>query len=463
MKRLGLAAAAVSTLVWTAPAFAAADAADLAAIRSDISSLRHDYESKIKDLEARLKKAEAEAKAAKASVAAAQVSAKSSAAAAQQTAQVAQAAPAAEPVSQSITPRAPTAANAFNPGIAAVLNGFFFASSRDPGNARIPGFSLGDEAGLPSRGFNIGKSELALFANIDPFLKGSLNISFDSEDHVHVEEAYLQTTDIGGGVTVKAGRFFSGIGYLNERHAHDWSFSDAPLPYRAFLGNQYGDDGVQVRWLAPVSIFLEFGAEWYRGDEFPAANAPSAGKGTETAYVHAGDDLNMSSSWLAALSYIHSHAGGRETAGDVFTGTDDTGVLSLVYKWAPHGNPTVQNLILSGELFYGNENGIFDAVPVDYNRWGWYAQGVYKFMPQWSFGLRYAELNSDGVGAALADSTLDTLGHTPRAETALLEYDTSEFGRLRLQYTHDQADFKANDEILLQYTVIYGPHGAHRY
>jgi hypothetical protein len=34
---------------------------------------------------------------------------------------------------------------------------------------------------------------------------------------------------------------------------------------------------------------------------------------------------------------------------------------------------------------------------------------------------------------------------------------------LRLQFTHDQADVKSNDELLMQYTVIYGPHGAHRY
>ena len=90
-------------------------------------------------------------------------------------------------------------------------------------------------------------------------------------------------------------------------------------------------------------------------------------------------------------------------------------------------------------------------------------QGVYQFMPQWSVGLRYAALGSSDPGAALAGSLLDDLGHAPRAETALLEYDTSEFGRLRLQYTHDEADLKPNDMLLFQYTVIYGPHGAHRY
>jgi hypothetical protein len=42
---------------------------------------------------------------------------------------------------------------------------------------------------------------------------------------------------IGSDPTVRAGRFFSGIGYLNEQHAHTWDFVDTPLAYRAMLGN----------------------------------------------------------------------------------------------------------------------------------------------------------------------------------------------------------------------------------
>ena len=35
-----------------------------------------------------------------------------------------------------------------------------------------------------------------------------------------------------------------GIGYLNDKHMHAWDFADQPLPYQAFLGDQYLDDGV---------------------------------------------------------------------------------------------------------------------------------------------------------------------------------------------------------------------------
>jgi hypothetical protein len=215
--------------------------------------------------------------------------------------------------------------------------------------------------------------------------------------------------------------------------------------------------------LAPTNIFLELGAEWFRGDAFPAGGAANHGTGTVTAFAHAGADINDSSSWLAGLSFLHAESDRRQTRGDVFSGTDNLGIASLVYKWAPGGNPTIRNLILSGEFFFDRESGSFNGIPVDYDRTGWYLQGVYQFMPRWSFGLRYAELGTSGVGAALSGSTLDDLGHTPRAETALLEFDTSEFGRMRVQYTHDNSDIRPLDQVLFQYTVIYGPHPAHRY
>lgn len=472
MKKLGLAAALMAgASFFIAPAYAD-DNADLAAIKKQLNAIDHEYRAKIADLEVRLKKAEADAKAARIAAA----TANKSAGEAQTNAQAAQVT--VQQVAQTVQQSAdavpaetnrPAAANAFNPGIAAVLNGFYSASSRKPGNQRIAGFAIGDDAKLLPNGFSLGESEVSFAANIDPEMAGFLDISFDRENHPDIEEAYVRSTDLPWGFTLKAGRFLSSIGYTNERHAHDWSFSDSALPYRAFLNTQYGDDGVQIRWLAPTDTFLEFGAEWFRGDEYPAAGAAHGGQGTMTAFVHSGDDINESSSWLAGLSYLHTRAADRVTsnplslADDSFTGNDDLGIASLVYKWAPGGNPTVHNFTAVGEFFYDKEKGFFDGVPIDSKRNGWYLQGVYQFMPQWSFGLRYAQLAGDGVPSALTGSALDDFGHTGRASTALLEYDTSEFGRLRLQYTHDQTDLKANDEILLQYTVIYGPHGAHRY
>jgi hypothetical protein len=446
--------AASIAMLGQAPA-SAAPADNLATIRSEIMKLKEEYEGKIQDLEDRLAKAEAEAAAAKAAAATAQSTAED----AQKTAAASQAAPPPAPE----PPRPPASSNAFNPNVAAVLNGFYSAASRDPAAARIPGFALGDEARGLERGFSLGESEINFNANIDPFLFGWLNLSLPDNHSVSVEEAYVQTTSLGGGLTLKAGEFFSGIAYLNEQHAHNWSFSDASLPYRVFLNGQYGDMGIQARWLAPTNTFLEFGAEVFRGESYPSGGAVNTGAGTQTFFVHTGDDIDESSSWLAGLSYVHADADQRQTDSDVFTGSDNLFIASAVYKWAPGGNLTIQNLILSGEFFFDREEGLFNGLHFDQDRTGWYLQGVYQFMPRWSFGLRYAQLGTSGIGGALSGSTLDDFGHVPRAESALLEFDTSEFGRLRMQYTHDDSDLRPLDQVLFQYTIIYGPHPAHRY
>jgi hypothetical protein len=432
---------------------------DTAAIRQMIEQMKQDYESRIRDLEQRLEKAEGDAQAAKESAA----QTKAAVAAQPSPAQ----APAPAPVSTAAaTPNPSSNPNAFNPSISAVLNGTFGAFSHRPDNVRIPGFALGDEASEgKSRGFSLGESEVSLSANIDQALYGQLTLSFNDEDELEVEEAFVQTTSLPYGFTAKAGRFFSGVGYLNQRHAHDWDFIDAPLPYAAMLDNQYGDDGVQLRWLAPTPFFLEFGGELFRGDNFPGSGDAHGGVGTYSAFVHAGDDLNESSSWQAGLSYLRTTAKDRETGDmpDVFNGHTDLGIASLVYKWAPGGNPTQRNLTLAGEYFIQRPSGDFNGVNTGDYQTGWYAQAVYQFMPRWKVGLRYDQVDAGDVDASLAGTTLDDLGHTPRRGTALLEYDTSEFGRIRLQYSRDDSDTETNDSLLLQYTVIFGPHGAHQY
>ena len=84
-------------------------------------------------------------------------------------------------------------------------------------------------------------------------------------------------------------------------------------------------------------------------------------------------------------------------------------------------------------------------------------------MPQWRVGARYDQLTASDVGADLIGSVLDNQGRTPRRYSGLLEYDTSEFGRFRLQYNRDDSDVDPDNVVLFQYTVIFGPHGAHHY
>ena len=435
--RLGASAIAMGSVAQ------AGEAEDLAALKAEIANLRSEYDAKIEALEARLKAAEEKTE--QAPVAVAETPAL--------------AAP--EPVPPA---SAPVAANIYNPGVSVVLNGSFAAYENDPDAALIPGFPLDEEAGLTPEGFSLFESELAINANIDHKLYGNLIFALTGDGEVEVEEAYLQTTSLPGGFILKAGEFFSGIGYLNEKHNHVWDFIDAPLPYRAFLGVQYGDAGLQLRWIAPTDFYLEAGAEVFRGESFPAAGAVHNGVGTYAGFVQTGGDIGASSSWLAKASYIRANADERTTdAGGVFSGVNNLGIVSLVYKWAPHGNPNRRNLIVNGEYFFGDEKGDFNGVPIDMNRSGWYAQAVYQFRPRWRVAARYAALSSEAPPPLLFGSEIDDLGRSPSATSAMLEYDTSEFSRFRLMYTFDDSDVLSNNEFIARYTVTFGPHGAHRF
>ena len=468
MKAIPYAAALACAALIAAPAHAqtAPSSDDIASLRHDMDAMRTEYQARISDLETRLAAAEAEAAAAHQAADAAQAAASQPPIAtadnsADNSVQTVDASP---PPDMSASAPASSNPNIYNPGIAVALNGFLTGASHDTGAESIAGFAPGDDIGRPERGFSLGESEVSFSANIDPFLAGFMDFSVSNANEIDLEEAYIRTTALPGGLTLKAGRFLSGIGYLNERHAHDWSFEDAPLPYRAFLNTQLADDGVQLRWIAPTDQFLEFGAEAFRGESYPAAGAENNGVGAYSVFVHTGADLSVSSSYLAGLSYLHTSSLDRESGGDLFSGDTDLGIATLVYKWAPGGNPLVNNLTLAGEYFWGQDSGTFNGLNLDQTHTGWYVQGVYQFMPQWSAGLRVAGLDSENPGVAFAGTQLDAMGHTPMDYTALLEYDTSEFGRLRLQYTHDDASgADSNDIVSLAYTVIYGPHGAHRY
>src|SRR3546814_17263240 len=160
---------------------------------------------------------------------------------------------------------------------------------------------------------------------------------------ISVEEAYINTLALPAGLAVKFGRFFSDIGYQNHVHAHALDCADAPLVYRAFFGGQLGDDGVQVRWLAPTDLFVELGAEGLRGAAFPAGGDDRSSVGAWTAFAHVGGDIGLSGSWrLGAWHYDGKSDDRRSDDGDTdtgFTGKSHINGLDLVYQWAPNGNP----------------------------------------------------------------------------------------------------------------------------
>ncbi len=190
-----------------------------------------------------------------------------------------------------------------------MLQGVYANLSQDPNRYAIHGFVPSGDIAPPKRGFSIAESELGLSANVDDKFYGNLIFSLAPDNSIEVEEAYGVFSAAPYGFAPKFGRFLSAIGYLNDQHQHVWDFYDAPLPYQAFLGGQFHSDGLQLKWVAPTEIFLEFGGEIGDGSSFPGTDRNKNGIGSGAAYIHAGGDIGTSNSWRASIAQREMRSG----------------------------------------------------------------------------------------------------------------------------------------------------------
>lgn len=448
MQRLTPIAAAFALAFCFTPTVWAADSLNNEALRDEVRALQQQMQA----LEIRLKQAEAQP-----------------------------AAPAATALS---------ADNAFNPAIAAILTGTYSNLSQDPTTYRLQGFlPAGDEMGPGSRSFSLGESELTFSANADHLFKGTLTFSLTAEGTAEVEEAKLESLALPGGTNVVAGRFLSNIGYLNNQHSHTWDFVDLPLAYQAFYGGQYKNDGLQLRWLAPMDSYFELGAELGNGQPYPGNSSNHNGAGAVSGFMRLGNDIGQFASWQANLWYQHTKAEQRaytdqNAAGtdvsNTFSGSSNTWGLAAVGKWNPAGN-TYRQLKLVGEFLQRKERGelAYDTTAAggaqvgsyDSRQFGWYLQASYRFLDSWRLNLRHDQLDSGSPQIGLVDSgalSQDDFAmlasYKPKRDGLSLDYQPSEFSRLRLQYNRDNTQpNRIDNQVFVQYTLSLGAHGAHSY
>jgi len=375
--------------------------------------------------------------------------------------------------------------NSFNPAISMVLNGQFSDYRRDADAYELNGFSLQGEGGLATEGFSLGESEITMSASIDQLLFGQSTIALhehDGKTEIEIEEAFIETLGLNNGITIRAGRFFSPIGYLNEKHIHAWNFADAPLIYRGLFGNQLSTDGVKLSYLLPTDLFVELGGTVGNGDQHPGAGEHS-GIGDWLMYARTGGDIGTNHSWQASASHWqaspedraysggHDHGGAGGDDPVLFNGDTDISNISLVYKWAPNGNFRQSNFTLLGEYFYLNEDGKLnnsaELASYDGKQYGGFIEGLYQFTPQWRTGVRYDWLGSKlraSDNELLDDADLDYSGFHPQRYSLMVEWLPSEFSRLRAQINHDKSSRNNDDtQLFLQYTISIGAHGAHSF
>jgi len=283
--------------------------------------------------------------------------------------------------------------------------------------------------------------ELGLQSVIDPYARADIFISF-TPGGVDVEEAYLTTLALPAGFQVRAGKFLSPFGRLNQQHPHVWDFVDAPLAMdRLLSADALKGPGVDVAWLAPLPWF----AEVHLAGQTARPSFIEEDRRTLVArlqqFFDVGDGVTLGVGLSGARIQEPLPGASREVGG-----------VDLMLKVRPVS--TRSYLVLQGELFTRRMSGTEEAGTVT----GGYLQAVFRDGPFYAYGLR-GELSPaavPGTTLVLPDSG------TERRLSALAEWLPSEFQRTRAQVAWDHLpDGHDGFELTLHLEFVIGAHGAH--
>ncbi len=420
---------------------------DIADIKAELERLKQAYESELARLETRLN--EIEERVAAEEVAALEAPVQSGGAA--------------------------SSGNIFNPKIGIVFNGRFTSFSNEPSDYSIAGSPLGGETGVGPEGFGLGETEVNFSSNVSDLFYASTTIAIDAGDdgvEVDLEAAFIQTISLPAGATLKAGRFFAALGYLNENHEHTDNFADRPLPYQAFLASQYNDDGIQLAFVLPTDLYMQVGAGAFRGADFPAGGADNDGTGAYTGFFRLGGDVGFSNSWRLGFSVLHADAAGRETGEEGappaelldFSGNTDLLIADFKYQWSPNGNIVERYFVLQGEFMKRYQDGSFNGIPYRGRDSGFYLEGVYKYRRGLRVGYRYSQLfPEDSLPLGLLGTDLDAAGINPWNHSFMLDWAHNEFSLIRLQYSRERSQLIRDNRFYIQFIMSIGAHAAHTF
>ena len=342
--------------------------------------------------------------------------------------------------------------------------------------------SRGLEMGSRDKGLGLGHSDLFLRGVFNEHLSGEAILGFHTEDRRlenHLENAWVQTRSLPLGLQVRAGRFPSQIGYLNELHPHTDDFTERPLLYRGFLGRHWYDDGMRLNWTAPTSFYLRLGAELFRGQKLVPEATPDSTSQVSTLNLKMGNDIGPSSSWQWGLSRLHNqrealvqshdHSAESHSHAARFSGRR-MWISDLVWKWAPDGNNRHQQVRLHWE--YAHVSGIHRDADNGMHHSASSLGAVWRFKPAWEAGVRTDALR---VHKPEDHEGVIEFGRGRLRENALMiAYKPTHLQTLRLQWTQQSASGTNDDgeaifarparrSIQLQYVIGFGAHGAHAY
>jgi hypothetical protein len=339
--------------------------------------------------------------------------------------------------------------------------------------------------GQRDKGLGLGHSDLTAYGPLGRHVEAQITAAAHSHERkveLELEEAWFQSRTLPAGLQVRAGRFSSQLGYLNEQHPHADDFVERPLLYRAFLGGHWWDDGIRINWVAPTDMYLRLGAEFFRGKQLVEEAVRDRRAGAMVLSARTGGDIGRNQSWQAGLSYLknrreaaveeegaheehdehhelgHGHgAHGHGAHGAAYSGRH-LWLGDIAWKWAPEGNNSRQQVrVVYERALVRNLNRHArsgDRHVADYLSVAW------RFAPAWEVGAR-----TDALKVRKPHEDHFDTGRL-RETSLMLAYKPTHQQTLRLQATHqrNRGGFdEAARSLQLQYIINFGAHAAHSF
>ncbi|MGM9992985.1 MAG: hypothetical protein ACI376_09140 [Candidatus Bruticola sp.] len=331
----------------------------------------------------------------------------------------------------------------------------------------------GQEDSSTKNSFFIQEAELQLSAPVDPSTRLEATFAAHQNESPELEEAFIQYMGLSGGLQLRAGQMRTEFGALNSTHTHALPQIDRPLPYTEFLGEEgLSTPGVELSWLLPTpwyskistSVTSRIEGHSHNGEEAEEEFAlfPNEGKHNPmfSARWENMAELNDDTTLTLGLSHASSSIDSEHIRSSSINGAD------LTLKWSPTADP-YREFIWRSEYMQAHqsyqtnrteeieemEEHEHHSMLKDKNLSGWYTYLAYRCNKNFRLGARYEE----------AESPLVEDGKTKRFST-FAEYIANEWNSIKLQYNRTSPSWQPSyNELLLQWNVVIGPHGAHKY
>ncbi len=302
-------------------------------------------------------------------------------------------------------------------------------------------------------GFTLQTADLSISGGYDPYFDAFFNLTFTvdegGETGVEIEEAWVRSKWAAkGSFRVKAGQFYTAFGAVNPTHLHDWAWQTQPV----IATRMFGADG--ARGLGVETEIRLSDAPWQSTAFMSMQNrrnvhAHGHGGDEEEEHELSNDRLDDfvflfrfrnrltpapgTSLTVGGSAMFEPNPNGNETPVSIF-GAD----LELGYRLSPESR-----FVLAAEYMHRNAKEVHEEQNeteiFSIQDYGFYVQGILHTADGFGFGLRYEYAN--GRGGEVDERRADPMRGSRTRISPLLLWQFSEFGRLKVQYNYDRAEF----------------------